>query len=102
MLVHTLSSALRAFLSIVLLSTTSVAFQVSPDSPCSSQCTIDGAVDTNSTEIVCADADFSTTTTGLRFKNCVDCLQTSPYFSGTESDVKWFLCKPGLDLTVSD
>lgn len=96
MLVHTLSSALRAFLGVLLLSKTSGAFQVSPDSPCSSLCTIDGAADSNSTEIVCSDADISATPTGLRFRRCVECLQTSPYFSGTDSDVKWFLCKPNL------
>ncbi|KAB5563166.1 hypothetical protein GE09DRAFT_1219738 [Coniochaeta sp. 2T2.1] len=91
MLVHTLPSTLRAVLGLMLFSTTSRAFQVSPDSPCSSQCTIDGAGSTNSSEIVCSDADFSTTTSGLKFKNCIECMQNSSYFSGLDRDVDWFL-----------
>ncbi|KAB5575669.1 hypothetical protein GE09DRAFT_1215427 [Coniochaeta sp. 2T2.1] len=91
MLVHTLPSTLRAVLGLMLFSTTSHAFQVSPDSPCSSQCTIDGAGRTNSSEIVCSDADFSTTTSGLKFKNCIECMQNSSYFSGLDRDVDWFL-----------
>lgn len=96
MLAHTLPSTLRALSSVLILSTTSGAFQVSPSSPCSPQCTIDGAVNTDTSEVVCSDADFSTTSTGLKFKNCIDCLQSSRYFSGDDSDVAWFLCKPGF------
>lgn len=91
MLAHTLPSTLRALSSVLILSTTSGAFQVSPSSPCSPQCTIDGAVNTDTSEVVCSDADFSTTSTGLKFKNCIDCLQSSRYFSGDDSDVAWFL-----------
>lgn len=93
MLVHTLPGTLRVLLSVFILSVISTGFHVSPGSPCSSQCTIDGAVDTNTSDIVCSDTDFSATSTGLKFKNCIECLQTSRQFSGSDSDVSWFLCK---------
>lgn len=101
MLVHTLPSTSRALSGLVLIfSTASRAFQVSPSSPCSSQCTTDGPVNTNTSEIVCSDSDFSTTSSGLKLKNCVECLQTSRYFLANESDVGWFLCKPRLSSAV--
>lgn len=94
MLVHTLPGTLRALLRVLVFSTASGAFQVSPSSPCSSQCTTDGAVNTDTSEIVCSDADFSTTSSGLKFRDCIQCLQTSRYSLGNESDVDWFFCKP--------
>jgi hypothetical protein len=101
MLVHTLPSTLRAVWRVLVFSTASSAFQVSPSSPCSSQCTIDGAVNTTTAEIVCSDADFSTTSLGLKFKNCIECLQTSRYFLADDSDVDWFICMPRLCVVSS-
>lgn len=83
----------------LLLPSLSLALQVTPNSPCSTQCIDDmndNAADPNSSntlakDIVCDNADYNTTTAGKKFKSCVTCLQTSSYSSSTESDQAWFL-----------
>jgi hypothetical protein len=95
MLVRTLPGTSRALLSvsILILSSTTSALQVVPGSPCFPQCTIDGSPNTNASEIVCSDLEFTTTSTGLKFKECIECLQGSRQFSGEDTDVARFLCK---------
>ncbi|KAI1458502.1 hypothetical protein F4805DRAFT_141396 [Annulohypoxylon moriforme] len=72
-----------------------VALQVTPGSSCASVCLDDPAnpdvLSTNSSDIVCNDQDYSTTTAGIRFKNCVECLQESHAMSNGENDVSWYL-----------
>jgi hypothetical protein len=86
------------FLSIF---STTLALQVTPGSSCASIC-MDvqngdpmnpASSNTNVSEIACTDVDFYSTAKGLKFKNCMDCLQKSPAVSGDESDSLWFLCK---------
>jgi hypothetical protein len=92
------------------LTSLSSALQVTPNSPCSTQCIDninDNPTDPNSsntygTDITCNNADYTTTAVGQKFKSCVSCLQNSAYSSSTENDQAWFLynvryavdCKP--------
>jgi hypothetical protein len=78
-----------------------LALQVTPDSECAALCS-DGSNTTlsdaslsrtNSSDIVCGDSEYSKTGKGIRFKNCLNCLQKSEATWEEESDVFWFLCK---------
>lgn len=87
-------------LSLVFLLSSTTAIQVTPGSPCASVCldSPDGgsaraASTTNSSDIVCDDVDYFSSSTGQKFKDCITCLQTSNAVSGEEDDVSWFLCK---------
>ncbi|KAI8659489.1 hypothetical protein NCS56_01166200 [Fusarium sp. Ph1] len=83
----------------LFLSTTTLALRVSPGSECAALCsdatntTIAeiNTSSTNSSDIACEDRDFSSSGTGIRFKNCVNCLQKSEATWKEESDVHWFL-----------
>lgn len=80
----------------------SQALQVSPNSTCAAVCLdhpdgdpLDPAASTtNYTDIACRDADYLTSSTGIKFKNCVECLQDSRNVNSGENDISWFLCKP--------
>lgn len=77
------------------------ALQVTPNSPCSSKCTDSSASDVSNpdssntvpADIVCQDADLTSTTTGVKWKTCMSCLENSTYTQGDESDQGWFLCE---------
>ena len=67
-----------------------------PESNCQALCSDEknaGTPRTNTSEIVCKDEDFADSGKGIKFKNCLSCLQTSKTFSSTDSDVHAFLCK---------
>jgi hypothetical protein len=77
-----------------------LALQVTPDSECAALCS-DGSnstltnpntITTNSSDIVCGDEEYSKSGKGIRFKNCLNCLQKSDSTWKDESDVFWFLC----------
>ncbi|CEI39307.1 unnamed protein product [Fusarium venenatum] len=82
-----------------LLLPTALALQVTPDSECAALCsdgsnsTLDDAraTNTNSSDIVCQDDDYTKSGKGIRFKNCLNCLQKSSDTWKEESDVFWFL-----------
>ncbi|KAI1487287.1 hypothetical protein F5X96DRAFT_681353 [Biscogniauxia mediterranea] len=76
-----------------------IALQVTPGSNCAALC-LDNpesdALDPNSSntkpdDIVCSDDEYESSSTGIKYKNCVDCLQTSNATSGNENDASWFL-----------
>ncbi|KAI9149211.1 hypothetical protein HJFPF1_11260 [Paramyrothecium foliicola] len=75
------------------------ALQVTPDSPCAAVCldadnldkTDPGSSNTKSSDIVCDDDLFSSTSRGRKFQQCLTCLQDSSYARGKESDQAWFL-----------
>ncbi|KAI8178090.1 hypothetical protein K4K54_003654, partial [Colletotrichum sp. SAR 10_86] len=46
---------------------------------------------TNSSDIVCEDSQYHTTGKGIKFKNCVSCLQDSQATKGVETDTASFL-----------
>lgn len=86
---------------VFLLLSGTTAIQVTPGSPCTSVC-LDSpdsdsaraaASTTNSSDIVCDDVDYFSSSTGQKFKDCITCLQPSNAVSGEEDDVSWFLCK---------
>lgn len=76
------------------------ALQVAPNSPCSSVCVDSSTLDlsdpnssnTVASSIVCEDADFTSTSDGKKWKQCMTCLQSSTFVQGSESDQYWFLC----------
>ncbi|KAJ3554458.1 hypothetical protein NPX13_g10605 [Xylaria arbuscula] len=85
-------------LSICLLSDVT-ALQVTPGSTCADLCLDNpesdplkaGSSNTTPKDISCTDDSYDNSATGIKFKNCLDCLQKSNATSGTESDVSWFL-----------
>jgi hypothetical protein len=93
-----LSRFLLALLSALLLRAGS-CLEFTPGSSCARFCLndarqsgFDPAVSfTNTTEIVCRDPEFSTADTGLKFRNCVECLEKSAKVNETESDLHWYL-----------
>ena len=88
-------------LPLLLLAGSAAALEFAPGSDCAAYCLDDKDGDqfdkadstTNSTDIICEDRDFSTTSAGIKFKNCQECLQSSEHVNGTESDMHWFMCK---------
>ncbi|KAH7318581.1 hypothetical protein B0I35DRAFT_479072 [Stachybotrys elegans] len=92
-------SALKLFSSGLLLVHTAAALEVTPGSSCASFCldrvTGDSfnpaASSTGSSDITCSDLDFSQEEAGIKFQNCLECLQTSEKVNGTESDLHWYL-----------
>lgn len=83
------------------LISSSSALQVTPGSSCASVCldsetgdALDPAASTtNASDIACYDVDYYSTAVGVKFKNCLECLQTSKNSSDSESDVSWFTCR---------
>lgn len=81
-----------------------LAIQVTPNSPCSSVCVDSTALDlsdpnssnTVASSIVCEDADYTSTSGGKKWTQCMTCLQSSTFVQGGESDQYWFLCKSSL------
>ncbi|KAI0868891.1 hypothetical protein GGS24DRAFT_190087 [Hypoxylon argillaceum] len=75
------------------------ALQVTPGSTCAAFCLDNpesdplSAASSNTTpaDISCTDDDYDNSATGIKFKNCIDCLQKSNATSDGESDVSWFL-----------
>ncbi|KAI8947040.1 hypothetical protein F4801DRAFT_29377 [Xylaria longipes] len=75
------------------------ALQVTPGSTCAAFCLDNpesdplnpGSSNTATRDITCTDDSFDNSATGIKFKNCVDCLQKSNATSDNESDVSWFL-----------
>ncbi|ORY71512.1 uncharacterized protein BCR38DRAFT_417055 [Pseudomassariella vexata] len=76
-----------------------VALQVTPGSPCAALCLNDpksdtqdpGSSFTNAADISCTDHDYQSSSKGIKFKNCMECLQNSNAVSGDENDMNWFL-----------
>ncbi|KAM0203316.1 hypothetical protein ACHAQI_010480 [Fusarium lateritium] len=76
-----------------------LALRVTPNSECAALCsdgsnsTLDNssASNTNSSDIVCEDSEYTESGNGIRFKNCLKCLQQSEDVHKEESDVFSFL-----------
>ncbi|KAI1429606.1 hypothetical protein F5Y12DRAFT_781955 [Xylaria sp. FL1777] len=75
------------------------SLQVTPGSTCAALCLDNPESDplnpassnTTPSDITCTDGSYDDSATGIKFKNCLDCLQKSNATSGTENDVSWFL-----------
>lgn len=84
---------------------TVTSLEVTPSSDCAALClggsngtTVDTETPgTNSSDIVCENHQYHTTGTGIKFRNCVSCLEKSEATKGPENDAAWFLCKPSPD-----
>src|SRR5271155_1335164 len=69
------------------------SLHVTPNSPCLSQCSTDPD-DTTPADIVCLDNEFTSTTNGSHFQQCVECELGSSAVdpkTGT-TDAIWGLC----------
>lgn len=74
--------------------------QVTPNSPCASVCVDRENLDlgdpnssnTGPSDLTCKDAEYAKTHIGVKWQNCMTCLQTSSFSQGSESDQGWFLC----------
>jgi hypothetical protein len=88
-------------LALIYFSISTLALQVTPNSPCASICIDNPSADvsdpntsnTYGSDIVCTDAEYANTAVGQKFEKCITCLQNSTANSTTESDQGWFLCK---------
>ncbi|RYP61355.1 hypothetical protein DL770_009803 [Monosporascus sp. CRB-9-2] len=75
------------------------ALEVTPGSSCSAICLKDTESDpldpessnTDISEITCNDDEYGSTSTGIKYRNCLDCLQRSNATQEVESDATWFL-----------
>lgn len=95
-------SALLSFVLVLLVGVAQIlALEVTPESPCAAYC-LDSAEgntadandsSTNATDLTCRDVSYSTSDTGIKYKNCMECLQQSTKVDGHQSDLKWFICK---------
>ncbi|EGU77650.1 hypothetical protein FOPG_04776 [Fusarium oxysporum f. sp. conglutinans race 2 54008] len=94
-----MKTASWALSSLALLPPLSFALRVTPSSECAALCsdgtnsTLNDAstAATNSSDVVCGDEEYSESGNGIRFKNCLNCLQKSEAIWKEESDVFWFL-----------
>ncbi|KAF7549049.1 hypothetical protein G7Z17_g6668 [Cylindrodendrum hubeiense] len=93
------SSSISLVLLLACLLGTVLALQVTPGSSCATFCLdhVSGnaydpkASTTNTSDIICKDSDFSDEAVGIKFQNCLECLQKSEKTNGTESDLHWYL-----------
>ncbi len=77
------------------------ALQVTPGSKCASVCldksngdSLDpNASNTKPSDIVCNDVDYWSTSVGVKYRTCLDCLQNSTTADTTESDISWYICQ---------
>ncbi|KAH7033503.1 uncharacterized protein B0I36DRAFT_430710 [Microdochium trichocladiopsis] len=84
---------------LCMLSGHTRALQVTPGSPCAAVCLNNPESDsqdpnsstTETSELVCLNDEFSTQTAGIKYQNCMQCLQTSNSTSLGESDSSWFI-----------
>ncbi|KAK2019486.1 hypothetical protein LZ32DRAFT_140952 [Colletotrichum eremochloae] len=91
-------SSWRLFAIFSLIATVS-SLEVTPGSDCEALCldghngtTTDTATSgTTSSDIVCENDQYHSTGTGIKFKNCISCLQKSQATKGLESDAAWFM-----------
>ncbi|OAA61717.1 hypothetical protein SPI_04576 [Niveomyces insectorum RCEF 264] len=86
-------------LSLCIFGAVSVAFRVTPGSTCAATCQDDvdaisrspSTSATNASEIVCDNVDYWSTTTGSKYRDCINCLQNSTAVNGSENDLAWYL-----------
>ncbi|KAK8112711.1 hypothetical protein PG984_013237 [Apiospora sp. TS-2023a] len=89
----------HVFASLLLVWPCVSALKVSPGSECASLCLNNpesNRFDGNSSftsvgEISCHDEEYQSTSSGIKFKNCLDCLQKSRAVNGSETDTSWLL-----------
>ncbi|KAF5021651.1 hypothetical protein F66182_6309 [Fusarium sp. NRRL 66182] len=84
---------------LLLLASATQALHFTSDSECAVLCS-DGSNSTsaesqvsatNPSDVVCEDGEYAKSGNGIRFKNCLNCLQKSQATWEEEGDVYWFL-----------
>ncbi|WYZ38823.1 hypothetical protein EsH8_III_000737 [Colletotrichum jinshuiense] len=106
------SPSLRNLFLAFSFATAVCSLEVTPDSDCAALC-LGGpngtAIDTttsgtNSSDIVCENDQYHSTGTGIKFKNCINCLQKSQATKGAENDAAWFLynIRYAVDVCIFD
>ncbi|KAL4891006.1 hypothetical protein BDV59DRAFT_76368 [Aspergillus ambiguus] len=80
------------FVLLSQLASIALGLRTSPGSPCTDTCT-KRSTNTTGSDIVCLDRQYSETTVGSNFQQCVECQLRSPFVdTGTgQSDVHWGL-----------
>ncbi|EAA31590.3 hypothetical protein GE21DRAFT_7713 [Neurospora crassa] len=94
----TRSKTTIALLSALLIPQLASALQVTPNSPCASVCLDSPDLDqsdpnssnTKNKDIICSDGAVNSPA-GSKWKDCMTCLQTSPFSQDRETDQMWFL-----------
>ncbi|KAK3499646.1 neuraminidase [Neurospora hispaniola] len=94
----TRSKTTIALLSAILIPQLASALQVTPNSPCASVCLDSPDLDqsdpnssnTKNKDIICSDGAVNSPA-GSKWKDCMTCLQTSPFSQDRETDQMWFL-----------
>lgn len=84
-------SAARLAVATVVSAPLAASIFVTPDSPCSKYC---GNVlsSTARDELPCDTNTLTKTSTGVVWEQCLNCLLTSTYVSGTRTDLQALLC----------
>lgn len=79
-----------ALVALGAITTRSNALKVASGSPCSTDC---GNVlaSTSADEISCSKTDYTTSSAGVVFRNCVNCELTSTFVNSRETDTQWML-----------
>lgn len=93
------SSFFLSFLLLLVSLRPVLGLEVTPGSSCASICMDEENGDpfspdsssTNATDIVCQDSKFASDAVGIKYKNCMECLQKSQKTNGTESDIFWLI-----------
>ena len=47
---------------------------------------------TRNADITCLDKNYGSSASGIKWQNCMSCLQNSTFSQGSENDQMWFLC----------
>ncbi|KAG7134602.1 hypothetical protein HYQ46_009074 [Verticillium longisporum] len=85
-------------LGLLSLAASVLSLYVTPESDCAALCLGSANETISSTEasisasdIACRDAEYSSSSSGIRYRNCIDCLSKSQETDGEESDLQWML-----------
>ncbi|EEY14091.1 conserved hypothetical protein [Verticillium alfalfae VaMs.102] len=85
-------------LGLLSLASSVLSLYVTPESDCAALCLGSANETISSTEasisasdIACRDAEYSSSSSGIRYRNCIDCLSKSQETDGEESDLQWML-----------
>ncbi|KXJ93363.1 hypothetical protein Micbo1qcDRAFT_194570 [Microdochium bolleyi] len=102
------SYSIFVLLCLLALSRCTRALQVTPGSACAAFC-LDNTEDdpndpsrstTTPKDVVCTDSKYSTQAAGIKYQNCLQCLQNSHVAKGSESDAAWYLYNLRYTLNV--
>jgi len=96
-----MASLIRSLAALALFLSSASALQVAPGSSCASVCLDRSSGDASdpkassikASDVVCNDVDYWSSSIGVKFRTCVECLQNSTKADSSESDTAWYLCE---------